>query len=70
MITVQEIAPQDQTETEEALLAWLAAKSTEEFGHFLATAWVASLFSPEVIEQLYYKFQHQEEEAPQEVGLD
>ena len=68
MMTVEEITQRDQTE--EALLAWLAAKSTEEFGHFLATAWVASLFSPETIEQLYQKLQQQEEEAPLEVGLD
>ena len=68
MITVQEITQRDKTE--EALIAWLEAKSPEEFAHFMATAWIASLFSPEAIEQLYQKLQKQAEEASLEMGLD
>jgi hypothetical protein len=67
MPTVQEIAQQDSAEEE--LIAWLETKSPEEFRQFLASAWVASLFSPETIEELYQELE-QHEAAPQEVGLD
>jgi hypothetical protein len=67
MPTVQEIVQRDKTEEE--LIAWLEAKSPEEFRQILASSWVASLFSPETIEELYQEIQQQE--APSlEVGLD
>jgi SOS response regulatory protein OraA/RecX len=68
MITIQTIAQRDRTEEE--LMAWLEAKSLQEFRQFMASPWVASLFSPETIEQLYQKLQQQQEEAPLEVGQD
>jgi hypothetical protein len=67
MPTVQEIVQRDSAEEE--LIAWLEAKSTEEFRQFLASAWVASLFSPETIEELYQELE-QQKAAPLEVGLD
>ena len=75
MITVQEKAQRDRIEEE--LMAWLFAKSPEEFRQFMASPWVASLFSPEAIEQLNQKLQQQEappiagtEEYLIEVGMD
>ena len=67
MPTVQEIVQRD--ETEEELIAWLEAKSPEEFRQFLASSWVASLFSPETIEELYQELE-QQEAASLKVGLD
>jgi hypothetical protein len=67
MITVQEIAQRDRAE--EDVRGWLEAKSTQEFRQFLASSWVASLFSPETIEELYQEL-HQQEATPLEVGLD
>lgn len=58
MRNMQAIAQQD--ETEEALVAWLKAKSPEGLRQFLATAWVVSLLSPEAIEKLYHELQQQE----------
>ena len=72
MIIVQTITQQE--EREEALKGWLKTKSTEEFHHFMNSAWVASLFSPETIEELYQELEQQEavatEENAKEVGLD
>jgi hypothetical protein len=79
MITIETIT--QQTEREEALKGWLKTKSTEEFRNFMASAWVASLFSPETIEELYQKLQQQaapsaqtqeyyEEEYVMEVGME
>ncbi len=51
MITAEEIAQRDQAE--EDLMAWLEAKSTQEFRQFLAGSWTASLLSPEDLEELY-----------------
>jgi hypothetical protein len=80
MITVEEMAPRERIEEE--LMAWLFAKSPQEFRQFLASPWVASLFSPEAIEQLYQQLQQQEasplagteeyrgEEYLLEVGMD
>jgi uncharacterized protein (DUF2342 family) len=51
MITAEEMAQRDQAE--EDLIAWLEAKSTQEFRQFLAGSWMASLLSPEHIEELY-----------------
>ena len=75
MTNVQGIAQRDRTE--EDVRAWLEAKSPEEFRQFLASPWVASLFSPETIEELYQEL-HQQEAAPLDereesligVGLD
>jgi hypothetical protein len=67
MITVEEIAQQDRTQ--EDLIAWLEAKSSQEFRQFLTSPWVASLCSPETIEELYQELQ-QQEATPLEVGLD
>lgn len=55
MITIETIT--QRTEREEALKGWLKTKSTEEFRNFMASAWVASLFSPETIEELYQELQ-------------
>jgi hypothetical protein len=68
MIDVQETLQQNRTE--EALMAWLRAKSTQQFRQFLASPWVASLFSPETIEHLYEELRQQEEEVLIEVGQD
>jgi hypothetical protein len=68
MITIQTTVQRDRIEEE--LVVWLEAKSPQEFRQFMASAWVASLFSPETIEQLYQKLQQQQEEAPLEVGQD
>jgi uncharacterized protein (DUF2342 family) len=51
MITAEEIAQRDKAE--EDLIAWLEAKSTQEFRQFLAGSWMACLLSPENIEELY-----------------
>jgi hypothetical protein len=58
MTNVQAIAQRD--EVEEELVAWLRTKPTQQLRQFLATAWVASLLSPEAIEELYHELQHQE----------
>jgi hypothetical protein len=71
MMTVQTIAQRNRTE--EDLRTWLEAKSTVEFRQFLASSWVASLFSPETIEELYQELRQQEAGAAEEsseVGLD
>jgi hypothetical protein len=67
MITAQEIAQRDKAE--EDVRAWLEAKSTEELGQFLTSAWVASLLSDEAIEELYQHLR-QQEASPLEVGQD
>jgi hypothetical protein len=46
--------------TEEDVRAWLTAKPLQELRHFMATAWVASLLSAEVIEELYQELQREE----------
>jgi hypothetical protein len=51
MITTEELIQRDQAE--EDLIAWLEAKSTQELRQFLAGSWMASLLSPENIEELY-----------------
>jgi hypothetical protein len=51
MTYVQTIAQRETTE--EDVIAWLTAKPTQELRRFMATAWVASLLSPEAIEQFY-----------------
>jgi hypothetical protein len=58
MRNMQTIAQRDRAEEE--LIVWLRAKSTEELRQFFATAWVASLLSPEAIEEFYHEFQQQE----------
>ena len=80
MITIQTITQRD--EVEEELREWLKTKSTEELRQFLASPWVAWLFSPEAIEELHQELQQQEasplpgtqeyygEEYIIEVGLD
>jgi hypothetical protein len=75
MITIQTITQRD--EVEEELKEWLKTKSTEELRQFLSSPWVAWLFSPEAIEELYQELQQQEdsplpgtEEYIIEVGLD
>jgi hypothetical protein len=80
MITIETIT--QRIEREESLKGWLKTKSTEEFRHFMASAWVASLFSTETIEELYQELQQQEatssaeteeyyeEEYVTEVGMD
>jgi uncharacterized protein (DUF2342 family) len=80
MITFQTMRQGD--EVEEDLRVWLKTKSTEEFRQFLASPWIALLFSPETIEELYQELQQQEasslpgteeyyvEEYIIEVGLD
>jgi hypothetical protein len=67
MITIEEIAQRDKAE--EDVRAWLQATSTQEFRQVLASPWVASLFSPETIEELYQE-REQQEATPLEVGLD
>ncbi len=47
MTYVQTIAQQEN------IIAWLVAKPTQELRRFMATAWVASLLSPEAIEEFY-----------------
>jgi hypothetical protein len=54
----QVIAQRDRAEEESVV--WLKAKSTQELRQFFATAWVASLLSPEAIEAFYHEFQQQE----------
>jgi hypothetical protein len=61
MMTAEEMAQRDKTE--EDLIAWLEAKSTQEFRQFLAGSWTASLLSPEDLEELY---EEQEMMATQE----
>ena len=51
MITAEEIVQQDRAEEE--LMAWLEAKSPQEFRQFLAGSWTACLLSPDTIEELY-----------------
>jgi hypothetical protein len=51
MITAEEMAQRDKAE--EDLIAWLEAKSTQEFRQFLAGSWTACLLSPEDLEELY-----------------
>ena len=51
MITIEEIAQRDRTQEE--LIAWIEAKSPQEFRQFLAGSWTASLLSPDTIEELY-----------------
>jgi hypothetical protein len=51
MITAQEFAQRDKAE--ENLMAWLQAKSPQEFRQFLAGSWTACLLSPEDLEELY-----------------
>jgi hypothetical protein len=58
MRNMQAITQRDRTEEE--LVAWLKAKSTDELRQFFATAWVASILSPEAIEEFYQQFQQQE----------
>ena len=63
MITAEEMAQRDKAE--EDLIAWLEAKSTQEFRQFLAGSWTACLLSPEDLEQLY---EEQEMIAAQEIA--
>ena len=51
MMTAEELTQRDQAEEE--LIAWLEAKSTQEVRQFLARSWMASLLSPEDLEELY-----------------
>lgn len=75
MTYVQTIAQRERTE--EDVIAWLMAKPTQELRHFMATAWVASLLSPQAIEELYRELTRQEasrsdgiEEDFVEIGQD
>jgi hypothetical protein len=61
MTHVQTIAPRERTE--EDVIAWLTAKPTQELRRFMATAWVASLLSPEAIEELYQELPRKEASA-------
>ena len=51
MMTAEEMAQRDKTE--EDLIAWLEAQSTQELRQFLAGSWTACLLSPEDLEELY-----------------
>jgi uncharacterized protein (DUF2342 family) len=64
MITAEELTQRDQAEEE--LIAWLEAKSTQEFRQFLAGSWTACLLSPEDLEELYEEQEMiaEEERAP------
>jgi hypothetical protein len=74
MRNIRAIAYRDRAEEE--VVAWLKAKSTDELRQFFATAWVASLLSPEAIEEFYQQFQQEaasldwEEGYIVEMGLD
>ena len=58
MTNFQAIAQQKRVE--EYFVAELETKSTEELRRFLASPWVASIFSPEAIEELYQELQQRE----------
>ena len=65
MTYTQTIAQRERTE--EDVITWLTAKSTEELRRFLAGSWTASILSPEAIEELYqYQEHRQKEETPQQ----
>jgi hypothetical protein len=66
MTYLQTIAQQERTE--EDVIAWLMAKPTQELRHFMATAWVASLLSPQAIEELYQELARRE--APPSDGIE
>ncbi len=75
MTYVQTIAQRERTE--EDVIAWLMAKPTQELRHFMATARVAPLLSPQAIEELYRELTRQEasrsdgiEEDFVEIGQD
>ena len=61
MTYVQTIAQQERTE--ENIIAWLTAKPTQELRRFMATAWVASLLSPEAIEEFYQELSLRQAQA-------
>ncbi len=46
--------------TEEDVMAWLTAKSTEELRRFMMGSWTASILSPKEIEELYHELQQRE----------
>ena len=68
MTYVRTIAQPERTE--EDLIAWLTAKPVQELRHFMGTAWVASLLSPEAIEELYQELQWKEASPPERTEED
>jgi hypothetical protein len=75
MTYVQTIAQPERTE--EDIIAWLTAKPVQELRRFMAIAWVASLLSPQAIEELYQELARKEasplegtEEDFVEIGQD
>lgn len=58
MTYAQKIVQRERTE--EDVIAWLTAKSTEELRRFMMGSWTASILSPKEIEELYHELQQRE----------
>jgi len=58
MTYTQTIAQRERTE--EDVITWLTAKSTEELRRFMMGSWTASILSSKEIEELYHELQQRE----------
>ena len=58
MTYTQTIAQRERTE--EDVITWLTAKSTEELRRFTMGSWTASILSSKEIEELYHELQQRE----------